>query len=68
MFSSCPWGRERGARSAAAGGSYGDSLLLAQFEKVRRVRTQWKVSLKAVHGTIDGAAYAFQFCDGEFVY
>lgn len=55
--------------SGAAGSSVaGTNLLIAQFDRVKRVRNQWKVTFKAGMGVIDSKGYAFACCEAEFLY
>ena len=58
-----------GGRGGTNGGTEdGDNTMLCQFEKVRRVREQWKVTLKGGVATINGKSFAFSHCDAEFAY
>ena len=56
-----------GASAASATGD-GENLMLAQFEKVKRVRSQWKIVLRGGTATILSTAYAFARCDADFTY
>ena len=46
----------------------GGDMLVAQYDKVKRVRNQWRVSFSNGHATIAGRAYVFAKCDAEFMY
>ena len=60
-------GPSRGAMGGG-GGDDGDNTILCQFEKYRRARDQWKVTLKGGVATINGKSFAFSHCDAEFAY
>ena len=57
-----------GDESGAIPGQKVDNTVFVQFDKVKRVRDQWRVSLRAGIANINGKSHIFSKCDAEFVY
>ena len=61
-------GGANGGGTNGVGATHGENRIIAQFDRVKRARNQWKITLRAGDGQIIGRSYLFSRCDAELTY